>query len=245
MFFEKIKKEIEKKNHKIYEANISMEVVQKGIQFENLEKLQSFIHDQKINVIFFSKYYDNSSNYVITEKTFKNLSRYFDYNIIDIIAEDIDDYNKKILNINFDEPCAGVISCIFQGQYCFVYLENEELFDKFELIEAEEKLCEIIEKNKLRIDEKKKENEKNIKKLKEEVREKILKDKEFLSCTTKQSRKKYAITLFKEILDDKYKLLKDIWTTDAPSGIYSDAVDFVEMIWKEAKQKNVILVTNR
>lgn len=234
--FETIKKEIEKRSYKVYEVNLALEVVKNGIQFENFEKLQNFMYDQKINVIFFSKYYDNPYNYIITEDTLKNSRRYFDYNVIDIIFDDIDNYNQEILKIDFDEPCAVIVACLFEGQYCFVYLENEKLLKKHELIEPEEKLYKIIENNKSRIDEKETKNKKVIEELKEKVREKILKDEKFLLCTTKQLRKNYARTLFKEKLGNEYKPLKDMWTTDAPVGVYTDAIDFVEMIWKEMKQ---------
>ncbi|MBO5349048.1 MAG: hypothetical protein J6A89_04440 [Clostridia bacterium] len=236
ILFDKIKKEIEKKKYKVYEVNLALEVVKNGIQFENFEKLQNFMSDQNINTIFFSKYYDSYENYVITEETFRNARSYFDYNIIDIISDDIDKYNQEILKIDFNKPCSVVISCVFQGQYCFVCLEDDKSFDEDKLIGAEEKLYEIIEKNKMNIDKQENENKKIIENLKEEVREKILKDEKFLLCTTKQLRKNYTRTLFKEKLGNHYKLLKDIWTTDAPVGVYTDAIDFVEMIWKEIKQ---------
>ena len=53
IFFEKIKKEIEKQNYKVYEVNLAVDIVKNGIQFESFEKLQNFMRDQKINVIFF------------------------------------------------------------------------------------------------------------------------------------------------------------------------------------------------
>lgn len=236
IFFEKIKEEIKKKRYKIYEVNLALEVVKNGIQFESFEKLQNFMCDQNIDVVFLAKYYDSYRNYIITEETFRNSRRYFDYNIIDIISNDIDKYNKEILKIDFNEPCAVIVACIFEGQYCFVYLENDKLFNKDELMESEEKLYEIIEKNKSRINKKEIENKKIIEKLKEEVREKILKDKKFILCTTKQLRKNYTRTLFKEKLGNYYKPLKDLWTTDAPVGVLTDAIDFVELIWKEIKQ---------
>ena len=237
MFFvNEIKKEIEKKKYKVYEVNLALEAVKNGIQFENFEKLQDFMYEQKIDAIFFSKYYDNPDNYIITEETFRKARIYLAYNIIDIISDDIEKYNKEIIKIDFEEPCAVIIACIFQGKYCFVYLENDKLFNRDELIESEEKLYEIVEKNKSRINEQEVENKKNIEKLKEEVREKILKDKEFLLCTTKQRRKNYTRTLFQEKLGNKYKLIKDLWTTDSHVGVYTDAIDFVEMIWKEMKQ---------
>ena len=62
-----IKKEIEKKKYKVYEVNLALEAVKNGIQFENFEKLQDFMYEQKIDAIFFSKYYDNPDNYIITE----------------------------------------------------------------------------------------------------------------------------------------------------------------------------------
>lgn len=236
-FFEKIKKELEKQKYKVYEVNLAVAVVKNGIQFDSFEKLQNFMSDQKINIIFFSKYYDDPYNYIITEETFKNSRKYFNNDIIDIISDDIDTYNKEILKKDFNEPYAVIVACIFEGQYCFVYLENDKPFSREELIEPEEKLDEIIEKNQNRIEEKDNANKKIIEKLKDEVREKILRDESFLLCTTKQLRKDYTRTLFKEKLGSEYKLLKDIWTTDAPIGVYADAINFVEMIWKTIKSK--------
>lgn len=236
ILFDKIKKEIENKKYKVYEVNLALEVVRNGIQFETFEKLQDFMADQNINVVFFSKYYDNYKNYIITEETFKKARRYFDYNIIDIISDDIDKYNKEILKMDFNKPCAVVIACVFEGQYCFVYLENDKSFNEDKMVESEEKLYEIIEKNMNRIETKEMENKKIIEELKKEVRDMILKDEKFLLCTNKQLRKNYTRNLFKKELGNHYKLLKDVWTTDAPIGVYTDAIDFVEMIWKEIKQ---------
>lgn len=51
-FVNEIKKEIEKKKYKVYEVNLALETVKNGIQFENFEKLQDFIYEQKIDAIF-------------------------------------------------------------------------------------------------------------------------------------------------------------------------------------------------
>lgn len=163
MFFEKIKKEIEKKNYKVYEVNLALEVVKNGIQFENFEKLQDFMYDQKIDVMFFCKYYDNPYNYIITEETFRNSRTYYDYNIIDIISNDIDKYNKEILKIDFDEPCAVIVACIFEGQYCFVYLENDKLFNREELIESEKNYMKLLKKINLVLMSKKQKTKKLLK----------------------------------------------------------------------------------
>jgi len=235
-FFDKIKKEIKNKNYKVYQVNLPQEeVVKNGIKFDDFEKLENFINDQKINVVFLSEYYDNPYNYIISEETFKKSRRYYDYNFIDIIEEDINKYNKKVSKIDFSEPATAIIACIFDGKYCFVYLENDKVFNPEELIEAEEKLQEIIEKNEKSINKKKTENKKIIDDLKEKLREKILKDEQFLLCTNKQLRKNYLKTLLKEKLGNEYKPLKDNWSTDLPIGIYTDAIDFIELIWKELK----------
>lgn len=96
--------------------------------------------------MFFSKYYDNEINYLITKKTLRNFGRYFESDIIDIIKNYIYKYNKHILKIDFDKPCGVIISCIFEWKYCFVYMEDDKSFNKDILIEHREKLEEIIEK---------------------------------------------------------------------------------------------------
>jgi len=238
IFFEKIKNEFEKKDYKVYQVNLGFEdVLRTGIQFDSFEKLEAFMCDQKLSVIFFSKYYDNPYDYIITEETFRKLRNYYDYNLIDVIADDIDKYNKKVSKIDFNEPSAVIVACIFEGKYCYVYLENDKVFNKQELVEAEEKLQEIINKNENRINEKKTENKKIIEDLKEKLRKQILNDEKFLACTNQQLRKSYLRNLLNEKLGKEYKPLKDRWSTDLPIGIYRDAIDFIELIWKEIKQK--------
>jgi hypothetical protein len=212
------------------------------IEFIHTQKQFRDIIDENIVKLIFGtgkiiNDYDNPYDYIITEETFRKSRNYYDYNLIDVIADDIDKYNKKVLKIDFNEPSAVIVACIFEGKYCYVYLENDKVFNKQELIEAEEKLQEIVEKNEKQISEKKTENKKIVEELKEKLRKQILNDENFLACSNKQLRKNYTRTLFKEKLGNEYRALKDLWTTEASVGVYTDAIDFVEMIWKEIKQK--------
>ena len=96
LILDKIKNILENKRFNVYEVNIPLESLNSGIQFENYDKLERFMNEQSINVIFFSKYYDNEENYLITKETLRKSIIYLEDNIIDVISNDINKYNKQI-----------------------------------------------------------------------------------------------------------------------------------------------------
>ena len=49
------------------------------------------------------------------------------------------------MKINFDIASAAIIACLFEGKYCFVYLENDKEFDENILVDPQEKLIEICD----------------------------------------------------------------------------------------------------
>lgn len=237
--FDKTKKILDSKKYKIYKVNIGLENVRSGIQFANYERLEEFMDDNNIKTMFLAEYFDTLDNYLITEATIRNSRIYINNSIFELIKNDIEKHNKNIMKINFDKASAAIIACLFEGKYCFVYLENDKDFDENVLVDPQEKLVEICDNNINSIEKKSKEDKKQMEELKKDVKEFIVNDKEFLLCTNKQLRKQYTRTLFKQRLDKKkYKLLMEHWVSDAPVGVYTDAIDFVEMIWNELKNSS-------
>lgn len=233
--FNKSKEFLDSEKYKVYKVNILLTELKNGIQFMSYERLEEFMKDHNIDTVFFTEYFDNYDDYIITEETIRKANIYINSSTLELIQNDIENYNKKIMKIDFDKPSAAVISCIFESKYCFVYLENDKVFGEI-LVDANEKLKEILEKNINSIEKKAKEDKQKIELLKQEVKDIIVNDKEFLLCTNKQLRKNYARKFLKQKLDKKkFKLLIELWTWDAPIGIGTDAIDFIEMIWKELK----------
>lgn len=239
--FDRIKKIFDSKKYKVYKVNIGLEIVKTGIQFANYERLQEFMDDNDITTLFLAEYYDAPDDYLISEDTLRKSNIYINDSIFELIKNDIEKHNRNIMKINFDIASAAIIACLFEGKYCFVYLENDKEFDENILVDPQEKLIEICDNNMNSIEKRSKEDKKQMEELKKDVKEFIINDKEFLLCTNKQLRKNYTRILFKQRLDKKkYKLLMDHWVSNAPVGVYTDAIDFVEMIWNELKNSHSV-----
>ena len=232
-----IREKFEKKKIEFYEVQLSVDTVKSGIKFQNIESFSEFVYKQKIDVIFGCQYYDDAYDYIITKDMVeKNIIRYLEFDITDIITKDIEQHNQDILKIDFDSPSAIIVAGFFKGQFCYVYIENET-FDEDILVEPNKKLQEIVDKNANHIENRKKENQVIVEKLKSELKEKIVDDDKFWLCTNKHLRYVYIKDMVKNKLGDNFEPLKECWESDAPVGVYTDATDFVEMIWKEGKNK--------
>lgn len=232
-----IKEKIENKKIAFYEVSIPLDSIKNGIQFTDIDSFMKFVNEQKINTIFTHEYFDNPYEYIITDDIIeKTIGRYFASEMKDIIINDIDKHNRCILKIDFDRPFAIVIACIYEGQYCFVYMEDDNTSIEKLLVDPTEKLQEIIEKNEKNIQKREEKKKQILEKLKIELRHIIINDEKFLLCTNKHLRKVYIKELFDKRLDKHFNPLKDYWTTDAPIGVFREAIDFIEIIWKEIKQ---------
>ena len=229
-----IKKKIEKRKITFYEVQFSTDTLKSGIKFNDINSFIEFVDKQKIDVVFGDIYYDNPNDYIITEDMIqKNIIRYLEFDIMDIIQKDIEKHNKEVMNTDFNNPSAIVLVSIYNGQLCYVYIEDEENI----LIEAKEKLQEILDENSSNIQHRETENNKIVKKLKEELKERIVNDDKFWLCTNKHLRYVYIRDMVKNKLGKDFEPLKASWESDAPIGVYTDATDFVEMIWREKKNK--------
>lgn len=232
-----IKEKFEKKKISFYEVGLSVDTVKSGIQFPEIEAFCEFVHKQKIDVVFGCEYFDNPFDYIITEEMIKrDVIRFMEFDIMDIIEKDVNHHNQEVMKINFNKPSAIVIACIFNSQFCYVYIEDETL-DENVLVSSKEKLKEIVEKNQSNIGKREEETKKIVEKLKIELKERIVNDEKFWLCTNKHLRYVYIRDLVKKELDNHFNPLKDCWESDAPVGVYTDAIDFVEMIWKEGRKQ--------
>lgn len=232
-----IKDKFNKKKVDFYDVELSVDIIKSGIKFSDIESFSTFIDKQKIDVVWGCEYFDNSDDYIITKDMIqKNIIRYMDFDIMDIIIKDVEQHNQEVLKIDFNKPCAIVVAAFYNGHLCYVYIENEN-FDENILVEPKIILQEIVDNNANNINIRKIENQKIVENLKVELKEKIINDEKFWLCTNKHLRYIYIRDMVKNKLGDSFKELKDCWETDAQVGVYTDATDFVEMIWKEGKIK--------
>lgn len=237
MNINEIKRKIEEKKINFFQVKLSIDVIEKGIQFPTIEEFLKFASNQKINTIFGCEYYDDINEYLITEEIIeKTIGLYHATQIQDIIIDDIENHNRNILKHNFNTPIAIIICCLYEGVYCFVYLEYSKN-NKILIKDCFEKLDEIMENHKYEIQNKQEKKKEMLEQLKNELREKIKKDKKFTLCTNKLLRENYIKDLLLNKLNQHFEPLKKHWTGDTPRGIYRGAIDFIEIIWKEIQQK--------
>ena len=161
-----IKEKFEKRKITFYEVQLSVDTLRSGIKFSDINSFSEFVDKQKIDVVFCDLYYDNPNDYIITEDMIqRNVLRYMEFDIMDIIIKDIEKNNQNVMKIDFNRPSAILVACIFNSKFCYVYIEDEDIDDNV-LIEAKEKLQEIINNKKTYIENRKIENEKIVEELK-------------------------------------------------------------------------------
>ena len=143
------------------------------------------------------------------------------------MSEKVNEYNKKLDDINFDQPSELIMFYVKDGFVFYNTTIREELFELsdgdtvgYALVEEvgeaipEEKIMEITEKRKKALDQKT-----------QEIKDNIFNDPEFKNATNASLRRSYALRYFKDHPEDS-ELLR---TTHLPPIL------FIEKIWKEFK----------
>lgn len=230
--FNKIKNNLKIKNLELYQVEFSKKHMEDGVRFESIETFVDFLQKQTLTTVFYNEYFDIVDNYLITQELIEEvLGEYNANEMIGIIEKDIDKHNKKILKVNFNEPSAIIVGTFLYSNFFYVWIENEE--SKVEIDNPIKKLEEILSDNEKNIMKRKEEKKQLFENLKEELSIIIRNDRKFLICTNKHLRIMYIKNILSNQLDDKFDPLKKYWLADTPRGIYQDAIDFVEILWKE------------
>lgn len=229
-----IKNKIEKENVKFFCVGISSDVLTNGIDLFNLNNFIDFIKSVKINVVFGCELFEAAEDYLITNEIIEfELGKYKAEEIHNIIINDIEIYNKKIEEIDFNIPFMFVIVCLYEGKYFFVKIKVDRGIDESFLKDPKEKLFEIILTKEENIQNQKQKVEKIINQLKKELKEIIISDENFLKCTNRRLRMNYIKDLLRNKLDEHFEPIKKIWVADTIKGIYQEPIDFVEILWRE------------
>lgn len=232
-----ILKKIEKEKVKFYKIILSPQAWINGNDLYDIDNFIDFIHSQKINVVFGSELFDDAEDYLITEELIEEkLGRYLAEEMGNIIINEIEEYNKKVNEIDFNKPSIYTIACLYEGQYFYIRVGIDRGINESFLLEADKKLEEIIANNERNIQKKKQEKRKIIIQLKEELEEIILNDEEFSKCTNKLLRKNYIKELLVKKLDSHFEPLKKIWVGETLRGIHQEPIDMVEILWRKIKQ---------
>lgn len=233
---EDVQKMIKKENIKFYSVGLSSEVLINGNDLFNIENFIDFVHSQKINVVFGCELFDNAEDYLITEEIIEGqLGRYTSEEIFNIIIGDIDKYNEKVCEVNFNIPFLYIVACLYEGQYFYVKMRVDRGIDDTFLVEPEKKLQEIVVNNDKNIKNIRQERREIIEQLKKELREIIVNDEKFLKCTNRNLRINYIKNLLSNELDEHFEPLRKLWVADTIRGIYQEPIELVELLWRKVK----------
>lgn len=229
---------IKKENINFYNVGLSSEVLINGNDMFNIENFIDFVHSQKINAVFGCELFEYAEDYLITDEIIESqLGRYTSEEILNIIIDDIDKYNKKVCEVNFDVPFLYVVACLYEGHYFYIKVGIDRGIDETFLIEPEKKIQEIIKKNEKNIENMRQEKREIIEQLKNELKGIIVNDEKFSKCSNRTLRTNYIKELLYDGLNEHFEPLKKLWISDTIKGLYQDPIDFIEILWREINKQ--------
>ena len=155
---------------------------------------------------------------------------------VNSIIEQIQDYNDKLLSLDFDFPQYVILACSYDSHFYYTSFENNFTIDGIEICQPEERLKLILKNNEESFECAKNDKIKILEKQKNELRMYIVGDSNFYNQTNKSLRKNYIVNLFAGKTGEKFPQLKEKWYREESRSVWGDAVDFIEIIWKEIKK---------
>lgn len=188
-----------------------------------IDDIVKFAKDNNINTIFFEYYYYNKEYFKIELEKFEEE---YPEEIINIMKNDIIEYNNKIDKIDFETPIKLLVYCIYNG-YSIAIEQKDEWGEGYKesIVSGEEQMKIFFEKHQERLEnyitEKEKQKETELERLKQI----IFKDEQFQRSTNKELRYAYINAFLKK--NSKYLQLFG----DHGIGAYR----WIETIWREYK----------
>lgn len=189
-----------------------------------IDDIVKFAKDNNINTIFFEYYYYNKEYFKIELEKFEEE---YPEEIINIMKNDIIEYNNKIDKIDFETPIKLLVYCIYNG-YSIAIEQKDEWGEGYKesIVSGEEQMKIFFEKHQERLEnyitEKEKQKETELERLKQI----IFKDEQFQRSTNKELRYAYINAFLKK--NSKYLQLFG----DHGIGAYR----WIETIWREYKE---------
>ena len=188
-----------------------------------IDDIVKFAKDNNINTIFFEYYYYNKEYFKIELEKFEEE---YPEEIINIMKNDIIEYNNKIDKIDFETPIKLLVYCFYNG-YSIAIEQKDEWGEGYKesIVSGEEQMKIFFEKHQERLEnyitEKEKQKETELERLKQI----IFKDEQFQRSTNKELRYAYINAFLKK--NSKYLQLFG----DHGIGAYR----WIETIWREYK----------
>lgn len=147
----------------------------------------------------------------------------------DEIWYEIEKYNEELSKLDFDRPYSIIIYCLHESHF-FGIIDYDLWFQNEKISFPSDKLEQLLDDYKIRIEEKKELEKKQMEILKDEFKNLLLSDPNFLKCSNKKLRDKYVQKAFEKPEFEKYKKAFE------PQGrklhtVYAKA--YVELFWSE------------
>lgn len=191
---------------------------------KEISELIRFAETNKIRTILYNYNYYKEEDYLIDEEMLLD----YDNRIIEAIKEKVSDYNNCNSKLDFARPMNLVVYCLYEG-CSFVILYEDYWIDEMDILEAGDKLDELVDSCDEILEEISTEAKNKKKELLSSLKELILTDTNFFFCTNQDLRRTYIY----ELLEDKKEYKKAFPGSTGNSGYYN----YIEFLWKEYKTK--------
>lgn len=207
------------------ETENSSDIKQVLIKSSEIDDIFKFAKGNNINTIFFEYYYYNKDYFKIELEKYEEK---YPKEIINIMKNDIIEYNNRIDKIDFETPIKLLIYCIYNG-YLIAIEQKDEWGEGYKesIVSGEEQMEIFFGKYQERlenyIEEREKQKEIDLEKLKQIMFD----DEQFQRSTNKELRYVYINAFLKK----NYKYMQLFGN----HGI--EAYRWIETIWREYKDK--------
>ena len=197
-----------------------------AIRLLDFEALFSFIEKHSIGTAFYCFEYASAEDLQITESLIDEMC--IDDEILSVVQADFENYNWKIKKLDFTRPYSLTVYCIYNNY--ILYVDECDYWFKDRGFEMPQKMARLMIEQKLDdIDNKKEEEYNKREELRNELKKKILADKEFHKCTNKELRRYYTQKLYNS--DETHGLFYS-----PKHGVYDIHLStFIEEVWREYK----------
>lgn len=197
------------------------------MQLMTLEDLVEFSSKHKIDTMFYNYTFINEDLLSITEDITSNLK--LDEDTLSILQDKFDEYNERLLKLDFNKPVYLKVYCIYQGIVFFVQ-EDDYWFIEQGFGMPETVCIELVNEYLEDILTKRENRKQMITDARNKLSEQILNDEEFRKCTNIQLRRMYAKKIFKDSNNNQSLFYSE------KDGLYDVPINtFIEGIWREYK----------
>lgn len=233
-----LQQELASNRIKYYEIFSLGTIVAAGLYLGDLNAFIKFVKEQRIPFVLCCENYINPDEYIISDDVIAQFAYKIPKDFIKEVNNDIQRYNNKLISLESNYPKSIVLACLYQGHYFYTSFENAFSIDGREIVSPKDVLNSILLNNQSKLEQIKRNQTDTIELQKSELRDYILSDPSFRNQTNQRFRRNYIIDILSSKLDDHFALLKERWYREELHSVWQEAIDFIEILWRESKEQN-------